>query len=284
MTMISRMTKNPDQNTNEPDDASACSMPDVQGLSDRRRLSINRVGVKNVTYPITLRTPDGGTETTVASIDMYVSLRHDRKGTHMSRFLEVLNENRDGIRPYSIISICRQLRHRLDAEEAHVRLDFTYFIEKKAPITGLPGLMNYQVIFECAVDANDESDFVMGVSVNAASLCPCSKEISEYGAHNQRCLIEAEVRYDGEMWIEDLVEILESAASAPVYSVLKRPDEKYITELAFDQPKFVEDIVRDAASSLNADERVVWYSVRSENFESIHSHNAYATITRDKRE
>lgn len=260
------------------------AMADVQSFSDRRRIAIDRVGVKNVTYPITLSKRDGGTETTVATIDMYVSLPHDRKGTHMSRFLEVLNANREGIKPESIIAICKELRTRLDAEDAHVRLEFVYFIEKAAPVTKLPGLMDYRVTFECAADGKGDSDFVMGVAVPAASLCPCSKEISKYGAHNQRCLIEAEVRFDGQLWIEDVVSMLESAASAPLYSVLKRPDEKFITELAYDNPKFVEDIVRDAALALTANEQVTWFSVRSENFESIHSHNAYAQITLDKRE
>ncbi|MBL1218315.1 MAG: GTP cyclohydrolase I FolE2 [Planctomycetes bacterium] len=257
-------------------------MPDVQGFSDRRQIAIDRVGVKNVTYPITLKTRNGGSETTVATIDMYVSLPHDRKGTHMSRFLEVLSENREGIRPEKINAICRELRERLDAEDAHVRLEFVYFIEKQAPVTKQPGLLDYRVSFECAVDSQGNADFVMGVSVPAASLCPCSREISEYGAHNQRCQIDAEVRFTGELWIEDLVTMVEDAASAPLYSVLKRPDEKFVTEQAYDNPKFVEDIVRDAALTLNADERITWYSVRSENFESIHNHNAYAQITMDK--
>ncbi|MFW5653168.1 MAG: GTP cyclohydrolase FolE2 [Planctomycetota bacterium] len=256
-------------------------IPDIQSLADARRIAIDRVGVKNVTYPITVRTREGGTETAVANIDMYVSLPHDRKGTHMSRFLEVLNSNRHGIRPESIMATAREMCERLDAQDAHIRLEFTYFIEKKAPVTGQPGLMDYKVTFDCT--ANGETDFVMGVRAPATSLCPCSKEISAYGAHNQRCEIEAEIRFDGEVWIEDLVELLEAAASCEVYSVLKRPDEKFVTEVAYDNPKFVEDIVRDAATLLNNEPRITWYSVRSENFESIHNHNAYAQITRDKR-
>jgi GTP cyclohydrolase I len=263
------------------DSVRGTKMADVQGRADARQMAIDRVGVKNVTYPITLRTPDGGSETTVATIDMYVSLPHDRKGTHMSRFLEILNENRHGIRPDKIITMCRELRDRLDAEDAHVRLEFTYFIEKKAPVTGQAGLMDYIITFECA--SNGDDDFILGAKVPATSLCPCSKEISQYGAHNQRCLIEAEVRFDGELWIEDLVSMLEGSASSHLYSVLKRPDEKFVTEVAYENPKFVEDIVRDAAVALNSDSRITWFSVRSENFESIHSHNAYAQITRDKR-
>lgn len=257
------------------------SMADVQSLADARRIAIDKVGVKNVVYPITLRMPCGKSQTTVATIDMYVSLPHDRKGTHMSRFLESLNEHRDCIKPDHIVAMCQDLRQRLDARDAHLRVEFTYFIEKLAPVTKQPGLMDYRVTFECA--SNGENDFVMKVVAPAASLCPCSKEISRYGAHNQRCEITAEVRFKGEVWIEDVVTILEKAASAELYSILKRPDEKFVTEAAYDHPKFVEDIVRDAATALNADQRIVWYKVRSENFESIHNHNAYAEITCDKR-
>ena len=259
----------------------AAEIPDVQGRSDQRQIAIDKVGVRNITYPITLKKRDGGTETTVATVEMSVSLPHNRKGTHMSRFLEILNENRDGIRPSKIIAICHEMKERLDATEAHMRVDFTYFIEKKAPVTGLPGLMDYGVTFECSSNCTD--DFIMTVRVPATSLCPCSKEISAYGAHNQRCLLEAEVRLTGELWIEEVVTMLESAASAQLYSVLKRPDEKFVTELAYDQPKFVEDVIRDAAHALNEDKRITWYRVRSENFESIHNHDAYAEIICDRR-
>jgi GTP cyclohydrolase I len=256
-------------------------MPDVQGSSDSRHVAIDKVGVKGVTYPITLRTKDGGTQTTVAKINMYVSLPHHKKGTHMSRFLEVLNQHAKPLTPACIGVVAREIKSRLEAEEAHLEITFTYFIEKKAPVTGSPGLMDYQVTFTAT--ANGTTDFIMGVKAPAASLCPCSKEISAYGAHNQRCEIEARVRFDGEMWIEDLVTLLEGAASSPVYAVLKRPDEKFVTEAAYDNPKFVEDIVRDLAVSLQKQANIRWYSIASENFESIHSHNAYAQITRDLR-
>lgn len=258
------------------------AMPDVQAFADGRQIAIDKVGVKNVVYPIRLATPDGGHQTTVATIDMYVSLPHDRKGTHMSRFIEALNENREPLKPEDIMRICGQLRQRLDARDAHMRVEFTYFIEKRAPVTGHPGLMDYRVTFECA--SNGDDDFILKVAAPAASLCPCSKEISRYGAHNQRCEITAEVRFKGVLWIEDLVKILERSASTDLFSVLKRPDEKFVTEAAYESPKFVEDIVRDAAQLLNADDRIEWYHVRSENFESIHNHNAYAEIVRDKRQ
>ena len=214
---------------------------------------------------------------------MYVALPHTQKGTHMSRFLEVLNEHScEPITPEQIPEIARAIKERLEAEEAHFEATFTYFVEKKAPVTGMPGLMNYEVTFECT--ANSHEDFVIGVSAPATSLCPCSKEISEYGAHNQRCRIEARIRTEGAVWIEEVVELLERAASHPVYAVLKRPDEKFVTEKAYENPKFVEDIVRDLAMALDDEDRISWYQINSENFESIHSHNAYAQITRDKRQ
>ena len=260
----------------------AAPLPDVQGQSDARRLAIDKVGVKGIRYPITLATPGGGTQNTNAEVNMYVSLAADRKGTHMSRFLEVLNEYSDGIRPDRLKELCRCLRDRLDAEAAHVEMDFTYFIRKLAPVTQNAGLMDYTVRFTC--ESNEHEDFIMSVQAPATSLCPCSKEISMYGAHNQRCVISADVRLAKMMWIEDLVEIVESSASCEVYPVLKRPDEKFVTEEAYNNPKFVEDIVRDLAISLNGDDRVSWYHIRSENFESIHGHNAYAEMTHDKRD
>jgi GTP cyclohydrolase I len=228
-----------------------------------------------------LRTKDGSEQTTVAKINMYVSLPHYQKGTHMSRFLEVLNaQTSEPLTPEMIPGIARAICEKLNAETAHFEAEFTYFVKKAAPVTGMPGLMDYQVRFECTT--NGTTDFIMSVAAPATSLCPCSKEISEYGAHNQRCRIEAKVKTDGMLWIEELVELLEKAASCPVFAVLKRPDEKWVTERAYENPKFVEDIVRDLAVTLEADRRITWYEINSENFESIHSHNAYAQITRDK--
>ena len=257
-------------------------MPDVQSAADLRNIAIDRVGVSHVTYPIVLETPEGGSQATVAKINMYVALPATQKGTHMSRFLEVLNDHAcEPIRPERIPEITRAIRERLNAETAHFEASFTYFIKKAAPVTKQEGLMDYRVTFECT--ANHVEDFLIGVTAPATSLCPCSKEISEYGAHNQRCDITAKVRFKGKLWIEEIVKHLEESASHPVYAVLKRPDEKFVTERAFENPKFVEDIVRDLAGKLNADERITWYEIQSENFESIHSHNAYAQLTRDKR-
>jgi GTP cyclohydrolase I len=284
-----------------PDPPSPAGMPDVQSSSDARRVAIDRVGVKDVTYPIRLKTPGGGEQTTVASVNLYVSLPHHQKGTHMSRFLEVLNEyaaGEDGanaLTPACFPKVAKAVCERLNAREAHVSAEFTYFIRKLAPVTKAPGLMDYRVRFESvgragAVggagvdgDRTAEEDFVMTVAAPATSLCPCSKEISRYGAHNQRCRIEAQVRIRERVWIEEVVAYLERAASTEVFAVLKRPDEKWVTERAYENPKFVEDIVRDLALLLDGDDRITWYSINSENFESIHNHNAYAQLTRDKR-
>lgn len=272
------------------------TIPDVQGSADHRHVFIDKVGVKDVTYPIRLRIPTAGgnakageflEQSTVAKINMYVSLPENQKGTHMSRFMEVLNEHDMALTPADVAVIARKIRERLHSAEAHFSATFTYFIKKFAPITKQPGLMDYQVTFECSsregADGKSIDDFVMSVKAPAKSLCPCSKEISDYGAHNQRCLIEAKVRFTGELWIEDLVKILEASASCDLFSVLKRPDEKYVTEAAYDNPKFVEDIIRDLAVSLDKQSQITWYSISSENFESIHNHNAYAEIIRDKR-
>lgn len=262
------------------------AMPDVQASSDSRQVAIDKVGVKNITYPITLKCPaTGGVQHTVAKVNMYVSLPHYQKGTHMSRFLEVLNKHHEQVRSDQIMEIANDVRQRLEAEEAHLELRFPYFIHKKAPVTGSPGMLDIEVTFEAISSSAKGSDFIMGLKVPATSLCPCSKEISAYGAHNQRCEIEARIRFaPGKMmWIEEVFEVMEKAASAPVFAVLKRPDEKWVTEVAYDNPKFVEDIVRDLALGMDSQDRIAWYQINSENFESIHNHNAYAFIEKDKR-
>lgn len=256
-------------------------MADVQSESDSRKLAIDRVGVTGLRFPATLAVRGGGTEATVATVNMFVALPADRKGTHMSRFLELLNTYRDGLSPERVVELCRQICLELDAERSHVELSFPYFISKAAPATGRQGLMDYEASIVCE-STPDADDVILGVTVPATSLCPCSREISAYGAHNQRCLIRAEARFTEKVWIEELVEYAEQSASCPVYSVLKRPDEKMVTEMAYDNPKFVEDIVRDLATVLEQDPRITWFHARSENHESIHSHNAWAEITRGK--
>jgi GTP cyclohydrolase IB len=270
-----------------PTSFATSKLPDIQSTGDRRNIAINKVGVKAVRYPITLRTPGNGcgtlTQTTVAAINMYVALPPEVKGTHMSRFLEILIEHHDLLCSDTLSEVCRSMKERLKAEEVHLELAFPYFIDKKAPVSGQPGKLDIDVSFEMASNGTD--DFILGIKVPATSLCPCSKEISDYGAHNQRCEMTVRVRLaDGQhLWIEELFTMIEQCASTQVFSVLKRPDEKWVTERAYENPKFVEDIVRDMAVVLNADDRIVWYECFSENFESIHNHNAYAFIGRDKR-
>ncbi len=257
------------------------SLPDIQGLADTRRVAIDKVGVSNVRYPVSLRTPAGGRTPASATVDMFVSLPADRKGTHMSRFIEVLGEHAGAMDPINVRAMCSVLRERLDADDAYVRMKFTYFINKFAPVTQKAGLLDYEVELDASSHPGHDQ-VTLTVAASATSLCPCSKEISAFGAHNQRCRIAASVRFEGDLLIEDLAEILESAASCEVYSVLKRPDEKFVTEEAYKNPKFVEDIIRDLATALERDERITWFRISSENFESIHGHNAYAEITRDK--
>lgn len=264
------------------------TLPDIQSTGDVRNVAIDKVGVKGIRYPITLRTPGNGSGVgvlhTVATVNMYVALPHDQKGTHMSRFLEVLNEHHEALSSDTLGDVCRSMKERLKSEEVHLELNFPYFIDKKAPVTGQTGKLDIDVTFEMA--SNGVDDFILGMKVPATSLCPCSKEISQYGAHNQRCEMTVKVRLapGQHVWIEDLFGMIEQCASTQVFSVLKRPDEKWVTERAYENPKFVEDIVRDMAVRLNNDDRIVWYECFSENFESIHNHNAYAYITRDKRQ
>ncbi|MBB6431522.1 GTP cyclohydrolase I [Algisphaera agarilytica] len=275
----------PDSSTLDETDTNSDkqAMPDVQGSQDQRRVAINKVGVKDIRYPIALDTPSGGKQSTVATVNMYVSLPQEKKGTHMSRFLEILNKYHEAISSKDIMLVCHDMKQRLNADDAHLELEFPYFIDKEAPISGMPGKLDIEVSFEC--NSNGTDDFILGIKVPATSLCPCSKEISKYGAHNQRCVMEAKVRFaEGQsMMIEELFEIVEKCASTQVFSVLKRPDEKFVTEDAYENPKFVEDIVRDLAVALNNEDRIAWYQVNSENFESIHNHNAYAMVERDKR-
>lgn len=266
----------------------ATPLPDIQSTGDRRRVAINKVGVTNVRYPISLRTPGKGDGNefihTVATINMFVSLPHDVKGTHMSRFLEVLNEYHEELSSDALRLVANRMKEKLESKDAYLELSFPYFVDKKAPVSGQSGKLDFDVAFELASNGTD--DFVMTLKIPATSLCPCSKEISDYGAHNQRCDMTVKVRMaEGvHLWIEELFSIVEQCASTQVFSVLKRPDEKWVTERAYENPKFVEDIVRDLAVALNNDDRIVWYQCSSENYESIHNHNAYAFIECDKRE
>ncbi len=255
------------------------NLADVQSREDTRNISIDKVGVKNVRYPISLLDRAKKRQYTIANINMYVLLPSKFKGTHMSRFIEILNENRDCIDIKNIDSIINQMRKKLNAKKAYIELSFPYFIEKKAPVSKIESLMSY----DCTVKAlGDESHKIttLEVAVPVTSLCPCSKEISEYGAHNQRGRATVSVEFSNMIWIEEIVKIVEGSASCEIYSLLKRPDEKYVTEKAYNNPVFVEDIARNIAVKLQKDERIKHFSIEVENFESIHNHNAYAFISR----
>ncbi len=257
-------------------------LKDIQSLNDDRNISVDNVGIKDILYPIVVKDKTKGKQHTVAKINMYVKLPHNFKGTHMSRFVEILNNYSADIDIRSFGSILDDMMNALDSEEASVEVKFPYFIEKKAPLSGLSSLMDYECKYIGYATGKDK-DFVISVKVPVVSLCPCSKEISEYGAHNQRSYVEIKVRYNKMVWIEDLVDIAESSGSAPIYALLKREDEKYITEMSYNNPVFVEDIVRNVSAKLLSDGRITWFEVSSDNIESIHNHSAYALITRDKR-
>ncbi len=256
----------------------AACMKDVQSLPDHRNMAINKVGIKNLRYPVTVLDRDKGKQHTVAYINMYVDLPHECKGTHMSRFVELLHLFRPELSLKTFSDILTQMKSHLDAKSAHIEVTFPFFIEKQAPVSRCAGLMDYTCRLVGSVNSS-KLDLVSEVSVPISSVCPCSREISVSGAHNQRGMVHLRTRFKRFIWMEDMIELVERAASCDVYSVLKRADEKYVTERGFSNPKFVEDIVRDIAVSLKADKNITWFDVSVENFESIHNHNAYAYIT-----
>jgi GTP cyclohydrolase I len=255
-------------------------MKDIQNHKDNRNIDIDQVGVKGIRYPITVLDKNMGEQQTVARINMYVDLPRHYKGTHMSRFVEILNEHSRRISLQNFTEILEEMKEKLNARSAHMEISFPYFINKAAPVTKSEGLMEYQCTFKGSL--NKKSDLVTVIHVPISTLCPCSKEISTFGAHNQRGEVTLQVRFKKFIWIEDLIRLVEETASSDVYSVLKREDEKYVTEWAYDHPMFVEDIVREIAQKLNKDQNITWFAVESENFESIHNHNAYAYIERHK--
>jgi len=253
-------------------------MRDVQNQLDHRNIEIDKVGIRGLKYPIVVRDRRHGTQHTVATVNMYVSLPQEFKGTHMSRFIEILNEYRGDITLGSISGILESMKQRFRAQSAHLEMGFPYFVEKEAPVTRAPSLMEYGCCF--LGSHRDNVDLRVGVEVPVTTLCPCSKEISRWGAHNQRGRVKVMVRFRHFFWIEDLIRLVESSASSEVYALLKRADERYVTEQAYQRPMFVEDVVREVALKLMADPNFTWFSVEVENFESIHNHNAYAFIER----
>jgi GTP cyclohydrolase IB len=256
-------------------------IPDVQNSQDTRHIAIDKVGIKDIRHPVVVRDRSGGEQHTVANFNMYVSLPHNFKGTHMSRFVEILNNHEYEITVDSFKHMIEEMTELLDAESGHVEMSFPYFVNKAAPVSGVKSLMDYEVSFIGEITSGVPSVLVK-VLVPVTSLCPCSKKISDRGAHNQRSHITVKVRTRDFIWIEEIIDYVEKVASCELYGLLKRPDEKYVTEYAYDNPKFVEDIVRDVAIEFNQDDRIAGYTVESENFESIHNHSAYAMLSHDK--
>lgn len=252
-------------------------MIDTQNQKDFRNIDIEKVGVKNIKYPIIVLDRARGTQPVNASINMYVNLPRHFRGTHMSRFVEVLNEFEGQISIKTFQTILEKTRQKLHAHSAHMEIEFPYFLEKTAPVSKAKSLMEYRCLF-AGENSADQTDFLVGVAVPITTVCPCSREISKYGAHNQRGIVTLKVRFNKFFWIEDLIKIVEESASGEVYSLLKRVDEKYVTEKAYKNPKFVEDVVRSVAVKLNDDDTFIWYSIEAENFESIHNHSAYAYL------
>jgi GTP cyclohydrolase I len=263
----------------KPADAFA-GVEDVQSRPDTRALAVNRVGVKDITHPVRVKDRSEGEQHTIATFNMYVSLPHNFKGTHMSRFVEILHSGRE-ISVESFRGMLRAMTERLEADTGHIEMSFPFFMMKRAPVSGVESLMDYRATL-IGERRRGQTRLRVRVTVPVTSLCPCSKKISDYGAHNQRSHLTITARLRSHMWIEELIEIAESEASCELYGILKRPDEKYVTERAYDNPKFVEDLVRDVAMRLNREPRVGAYVVESENFESIHNHSAYALIEHDK--
>lgn len=256
-------------------------MRDVQSEKDFRNIIIEKVGVSSIRYPIRVMDKQNGFQNTVALVDLLVDLPSEYRGTHMSRFVEILNKHRNNMSLSNLEQILDETKNELKAKVAHIILRFPYFILKKAPVTKEESFMDYECAFIASKDEN--FDFVLEVNVPVHLLCPCSKEISAFGAHNQRAQVKVRVKMNRLVWIEDIVEIVEKAASSPVYTLLKRPDEKFVTEHAYLNPKFVEDIIRDIALYFDGDERITYYEVEAISYESIHNHNAYAFLHRDKK-
>jgi len=255
---------------------------DVQSSADTRQIAINKVGIKDIRHPVRIKDRSEGEQATIANFNMYVYLPHNFKGTHMSRFVQILNTHEREITLESFKVMLEEMAERLESTEGHIEMSFPFFVNKKAPISGVESLLDYHVTLLGQIK-DGVSDISVKVIVPVTSLCPCSKKISDYGAHNQRSHVTLTVRMDEFVWIEELIDLVEAEASCELFGLLKRPDEKYVTERAYNNPKFVEDMVRDVAARLNADDRISAYTVESENFESIHNHSAYALIEHDKR-
>lgn len=270
---------NPNMNLQNP------IIPDVQSTLDTRRIAIQRVGIKGVKHPFSIKT-GSGVQPTVGTWNMYVQLPETKKGTHMSRFIALLEETNkaevSALDMDGFTGLVKEMLMRLDASEGRIEVSFPYFVKKAAPVSRVESLMDYEITLICETGSAG-TEIWQKVLVPVTSLCPCSREISAYGAHNQRSHITVNALLKADFPIEELIAQIEKEGSCELYGLLKRPDEKFVTERAFENPKFVEDLVRDVAGVLNADERVLAYTLEAENFESIHNHSAYALIEFDKR-
>ncbi len=256
-------------------------IPDVQGAPDTRQLAINKVGIKDIKHPVVVKDRSDGLQHTIATFNMFVFLPHQFKGTHMSRFVKILNDHEREITYASFNEMLSEMAELLEADSGYIEMRFPYFVSKAAPVSGVKSLLDYEVTLTGEI-CNGETSTRVKVLVPVTSLCPCSKSISDYGAHNQRSHVTVNAKTNGFIWIEEIIDIVEKQASSELYGLLKRPDEKFVTERAYDNPKFVEDMVRDIAGQLNQDDRIRQYVLESENFESIHNHSAYALIEYDK--
>ncbi len=252
-------------------------MSDVQNEQDKREVAIKKVGVRDLNYPVTVLDKTNGSQHTVANIKMFVDLPHHYRGTHMSRFVEVLERHTVDLHPQSLEEILDDMHKSFECETAHLEITFPYFIRKEAPVSGISSLMEYKC--HLLAEKSDTLNIKLIVEVPVTNLCPCSKEISKYGAHSQRGLIRMEVVTNHLIWVEDLVKVAEESASSPLYTLLKRVDEKYVTETAYENPRFVEDSAREVAVRLRKDSRIESFQVEVENFESIHNHSAYACVS-----
>ena len=269
------------QQVTKPARVAAPGIADVQGSADTRRIAIDKVGIKDIRHPVRVRDRGGVEQHTVATFNMSVYLPHNFKGTHMSRFVQILNSQERELSVGSFKEMLKEMSCRLESAAGHIEMRFPFFVNKRAPVSGVESLLDYEVTFIGEVH-DGETSLAVKVLVPVTSLCPCSKEISAYGAHNQRSHVTVQVHTRDFMWIEEIIDLVEREASAELYGLLKRPDEKFVTERAYNNPKFVEDMVRDVATRLNEDARILSYTVVAENFESIHNHSAYALIERDK--
>jgi GTP cyclohydrolase I len=253
-------------------------LPDTQALPDLRRMPIQKVGIRDLRYPMQVIAADGSAQPVLATLQMTVGLPHDVKGTHMSRFVEVLEQHRAPLDLAGFRALFTAMLERLDATTGHLSMRFTYFIRKVAPVSGVESVLDYDATWEAACTKPGATTITVGITAPVTSLCPCSKKIAAYGAHNQRSLITIRARVARPIALEELARVAEDEASCEVWGLLKRPDEKWVTERAYDNPKFVEDLVRDIALRLACDPRVADFRIASENFESIHNHSAFAEI------